>query len=35
MSDFGWAIALVVLIIFFVGDPDLHDLILKQLGECK
>lgn len=35
MSDFGFFIFLAVMIIFFEGDPDLHDALMAKLsGDC-
>ncbi len=33
-SETAAIIGIVVLLIFFAGDPDLHDAWLHQLGVC-
>lgn len=35
LEAFGWILLLIVLIILFTGEPDLHDALIKWLMECK
>lgn len=35
MSDFGMWLFVIVVLVLFTGDPDLHDLIIQYLMEKK
>lgn len=32
MSDFGLFLLIIVCVVLFVGEPDLHDVLIQYLG---